>query len=169
MMEIVIKFKAYIFTLLLSLFSNLALAETYVIPLSELDFSDFLPITGSCIMDLDGNITDRLGSQMCISSDDGKIAHYRIIATPSINVNIQVNTRTPQGGDGLTFTPIGKLTSDVDDIDIVPGQVHIVNSGTLGVIDVRFGGQIILSNNFFGSDMIHQIEMEAGFVWENTP
>jgi hypothetical protein len=163
------KFNAYILPLLFGLFSNLAIAATYVIPMSELDFSDFLPITGSCIMDLDGNVTDMPGSQMCIGSDEGKIAQYRIIARSNINVNIQVNTRTPLGGDGLTFTPIGKLTSDADDIDIVPGQVHIVNSGTLGIIDVRFGGQIILSNNFFGSDMIHQIEMEAVLVWEDTP
>jgi hypothetical protein len=163
------KFRSFILALLLGLFANLAIAATYVIPFSELDFSDFLPITGSCTMDLDGLVTDGPGSQMCIGSDEGKVAHYVIIATPSINVNIQVNTRTPQGGDGLTFTPIGKLTSDVDDIDIVPGQVHIVNSGTLGRIDVRFGGQIILSNNFFGSDLMHQIKMEAGIVWEDTP
>ncbi|MFT7430538.1 MAG: hypothetical protein ACI971_000990 [Colwellia sp.] len=163
------KCNAYILPLLLGLYSNLAIAATYVIPMSELDFSDFLPITGSCTMDLDGLVTDGPGSQMCISSDDGKIAHYRIIATPGINVNIQVNTRVPSGVDGLTFTPIGKLISDVDDIDIVPGQVHIVNSGTLGRIDVRFGGQIILSNNFFGSSMMYQIEMEAGIVWEDTP
>jgi hypothetical protein len=163
------KFRSFILALLLGLFSNLVIAATYVIPMSELDFSDLLPITGSCEMDLDGLVTDMPGSQMCISSDDGKIAHYRIIATPGINVNIQVNTRLPSGGDGLTFTPIGKLTSDVDDIDIVPGQVHIVNSGTLGRIDVRFGGQIILSNNFFGSGMMYQIEMEAGITWEDTP
>jgi hypothetical protein len=163
------KFSSFISALLFGLFTNVASAATYLIPLSELDFSDFLPITGSCTMDLAGIVTDESGSQMCISSDNGKIAHYRIIATPSINVNIQVNTRTPQGGDGLTFTPIGKLTSDVADIDIVPGQVHIVNSGTLGVIDIRFGGQIILSNNVFGSDMMYQIEMEAGIVWEDTP
>ena len=163
------KFNAYILPLLFGLFSNLAIAATYVIPMSELDFSDFLPITGSCTMDIDGLVTDMPGSQMCISSDDGNIAHYRIIATPGINVNIQVNTRLPAGGDGLTFTPIGKLTSDVDDITIVPGQVHIVNSGTLGRIDIKFGGQIILSNTFFSADMSYHIEMETGIIWEDTP
>jgi hypothetical protein len=163
------KFRSFILALLLGLFSNLVIAATYVIRLSELDFSDFLPITGSCEMDLDGLVTDMPGSQMCISSDDGKIAHYRIIATPGKNVNIQVNSRLPAGGDGLTFTPIGKLTSDVDDIDIVPGQVHIVNSGTLGRIDVMFGGQIILSSTFYASDMSYLIKMEAGIVWEDTP
>jgi len=165
----VTKINAYIFSVLLSLFSNLAIAETYVIPLTELDFSDFLPIPGSCEMDLDGLVTDLPGSQMCIGSDNGKIAHYRIIATPGINVNIQVNTRLPSDGDGLTFTPVGKLTSDVDDINIVPGQVHIVNSGTLGRIDIKFGGQIILSSNYFSANMSHQIEMEAGIIWEDTP
>lgn len=163
------KFSSFILAVLFGLFANLAEAETYVIPMSELDFSDFLPITGSCTMDLNGNVEDMPGSQMCIASDVGKIAQYRIIARSNINVNIQVNTRTPQDGDGLTFTPIGKLTSDVADIDIVPGQVHIVNSGTSGIIDIKFGGQIILSNNFFGSDMIHQVEMEAVLVWEDTP
>ncbi|AGH45412.1 hypothetical protein [Paraglaciecola psychrophila] len=163
------RFNAYILALLFGLLLNQAIAATYIIPMSELDFSDFLPIRGNCEMDLDGLVTDKLGSQMCISSDDGKIAHYRIIATPGKNVNIQVNSRLPAGSDGLTFTPIGKLISDVDDIDIVPGQVHIVNSGTLGRIDVMFGGEIILSSTFYGSDMSYQIEMEAGIIWEDTP
>jgi hypothetical protein len=163
------KFNAYIITLLFGLLSNLAVAATYVIPMSELDFSDLLPITGSCEMDLAGVVTDMSGSQMCIGSDDGKIAHYRIIATPGINVNIQINTRLPKNGDGLTFTPIGKLTSDLDNIDIIPGQVHVVNSGTLGRIDIQFGGQIILSNTYFGPNMLYQIDMEATIVWEDTP
>jgi hypothetical protein len=106
---------------------------------------------------------------MCICSDNGKIAHYRVIATPGIDVNIQVKMRQPVNSDGLTFSPIGKLTSDVDDIDIIPGNVHIVNSGTLGRIDIKFGGQIILSSTFFGSDMSYQIDMEAGIIWEDTP
>ncbi|WP_339721731.1 hypothetical protein [uncultured Paraglaciecola sp.] len=163
------KFNLYILTFVLGLFSKLSFAETYVIPMSELDFSEFLPITGSCEMDLDGQVTDLSGSQMCISNEEGKIAHYRIIAIPGTNVNIQVNSRLPSNGDGLFFTPAGKLTSDVDDIDIVPGQVHVVNSGTMGRIDIKFGGQIILSNTYFNPDMSHQIEMEAGIVWEDTP
>jgi hypothetical protein len=163
------KFNTFILTLLFGFFSKLTIAATYIIPMSELDFSDFLPTTGNCTMDLNGLVTDMPGSQMCISSDAGKIAHYRIIATPGINVNIQVNTRLPVGGDGLTFTPVGKLTSDVDDIDIVPGQIHIVNSGTLGRIDIKFGGQIIISNTSFGSDMSYKIDMEAGITWEDTP
>ena len=163
------KINTSILTLLLGVFSNLAIAATYVIPMSELDFSDFLPITGSCKMDLDGLVTDMPGSQMCISSDNGKIAHYRIIATPGKNINIQVNIRLPEGGDGLTFTPVGKLTSDVDDFDIIPGQVHIVNSGTLGRIDIKFGGQIILSSTFFNADMSYHIEMDTGVIWEDTP
>lgn len=163
------KFNAYIIPLLFGLFSNLAIAATYIIPMTELDFSDLLPITGSCEMDLAGVVTDMPGSQMCIGSDNASIAHYRIMATPGINVNIQVNTRLPVSGDGLTFTPVGKLTSDVDDIDIVPGQVHVVNSGTLGRIDIKYGGQIILSNTFFNPDMSYQIEMEAELTWEDTP
>lgn len=163
------KFNALILTIILSLFSKLSIAETYIIPMSELDFSDILPITGNCEMDLDGVVTDMPGSQMCISSENGKIAHYRVIAIPDINVNIQVNTRQPQGGDGLTFTPVGKLTSDVDDIDIIPDQVHLVNTGTLGRIDIKFGGQIIISNTFFGPDMSHEIEMEAVIVWQDAP
>lgn len=162
-------FRLLIISFLFTLFSKLALSATYIIPLSELDFSEFLPIPGNCVMDLNGQVTDMPGSQMCISSENGSIAHYRIIAIPGINVNIQVNSRTPTAGDGLTFTPIGKLTSDVDDIDIVPGQVHIVNSGTLGRIDIKFGGQIILSNTFFGANLSHQIDMETGIVWEDTP
>jgi hypothetical protein len=59
------KFNAYILSLLFCLFSNQAIAATYVISMSELDFSDFLPITGSCEMDLDGLVTDMPGSQMC--------------------------------------------------------------------------------------------------------
>lgn len=159
----------FLITLLLALFSKFSVSATYVITMSELDFSEFLPISGSCVMNLDGQVTDTPGSQMCISSDNNTIAHYRIVAIPGINVNIQVNSKTPTGGDGLTFTPIGKLTSDVDDIDIVPGQVHIVNSGTLGRIDIKFGGQIILSNSYFSPNMSHQIDMEAGIVWEDTP
>lgn len=159
----------YIFLAVFGLFSNLANAATYIIPMSELDFASLLPTTGSCSMDLNGVVTDMPGSQMCISSKGGKIAHYRLIATPGINVNIQVNRRLPIGGDGLTFTPVGKLTSDVDDIDIIPGQIHVVNSGTLGTIDIKFGGQIILSNAFYGPDMSYQIDIEAGIVWEDTP
>lgn len=161
--------KYFFSTLLFTVFSTFAQSATYIIPMSELDYSDILPIPGSCTMDLNGQVTDMPGSQMCISSENASIAHYRIIAIPGINVNIQVNSKNPTGGDGLTFTPVGKLTSDVDDIDIVPGQVHIVNSGTLGRIDIKFGGQIILSNSYFGANTSHQIDMEAGIVWEDTP
>ena len=163
------KFSTYILTLLLGLFSNLVIAATYMFPLSALDFSDFLPVTGSCEMDLTGVVTDLPGSNMCISSNNGKIANYQINAAPNINVNIQINTRQPAGGDGLTFTPIGKLISDAVNIDIIPGQVHIVNTGTLGRINIKFGGQIIISNTFFNPDMSYQIDMEALIVWEDTP
>jgi hypothetical protein len=164
------KFNAYILTLLFSLFSSLAICAPYSIVMSELDFSDFLPITGSCEMDIAGLVTDLPGSQMCISSEDGKIVHYRIIATPGINVNIQVNTRLPSGGDGLTFTPVGKITSDISNITIVPGQNHVASSGALGKIDIKFGGQIIISNALtFSPDQSHKIEMEAAITWSVAP
>jgi len=166
--EMAIKFKAYIVTLLFCLCSNLAIAAPFVVIMSELDFSDFLPITGSCEMDIAGIVTDLPGSQMCISSSDGSIAHYRLIAPINTNFNIQVNTRLPENSDGLTFTPVGKLTSDVDDININPGQVHVVNSGLLGRIDIKFGGQIIISNEF-SPDMPHEIEMEGAIIWSQVP
>lgn len=164
------KFNAYILTLLFGLFSNLAMAAPYVIMMSELDFSDFLPIAGSCQMDAaTALVTDQPGSQMCISSSsETSIAHYRIIAVPNTNVSIQVNTRLPEKNDGLTFTPVGKLTSDVDDIVIVPGQAHIVNSGLAGKIDIKFGGQIIISNAFYPGT-IHEIKMKDIITWSAVP
>lgn len=164
------KFNVYIISLIYVMFSNLVMAATYSINISELDFSDFLPITGSCEMDIAGLVTDLYGSQMCIGSKTGKIAHYRIIAPKNTNISIQVNTRLPENNDGITFTPAGKITSDVDDIDIVPGQEHFANSGLVGRIDIKFGGQIILSNAFaFNPDQSHEIEMEATIIWSEVP
>ncbi len=165
-----IKFNVYLLTLLFCLFSNMAMAvpAPYVAIMSELDFSKFLPITGSCEMDITGIVTDLPGSQMCISSSDGSIAHYRLVAPINTDFSIQVNTRLPENSDGLTFTPVGKITSDVDDINIIPGQVYVVNSGLLGRIDIKFGGQIIISNAF-GPDMSHEIEMEAAITWSQVP
>jgi hypothetical protein len=162
------KVNPYLLALLLGLFSNLVMAAPYVINITELDFSDFLPISGSCEMDIDGLVTDLPGSQMCIGSNNASIAHYRLIAPKSTNYSIQVNTRPPENGDGVTFTPVGKITSDVDDIVIVPGQAHIVNSGLVGRIDIKFGGQIILSSAF-NPDMSHEIEMEAAIIWSAVP
>jgi len=166
--KMTIKFKACIVTLLFCLFSNLVNAAPYIINMSELDFSDFLPITGSCEMDIDGIVTDLPGSQMCLSSSDGSIAHYRLIAPKNTSFNIKINIRLPENNDGVTFTPVGKLTSDVDDIVIIPGQQHIVNSGLLGKIDIKFGGQLILSNAF-NPDTSHEIEMEAAIIWSQVP
>jgi len=162
------KFKIYLLVVMISLIPKVILAAPYVIPVTELDFTDFLPITGSCEMDIAGVVTDLPGSQMCIGSDSATIAHYRIIALPNTNFSIQVKTRNPENGDGLTFSPIGKITSDIDDITIVPGQAHIANSGTLGKIDIKFGGQIIISNAFNAS-MSHKIEMEAAITWSEVP
>lgn len=162
------KVNAYILTLLFGLFSNLAMAAPYTIKMSELNFSDFLPIAGSCEMDIDGLVTDLPGSQMCIGSNDASIAHYRLIAPKNTNFSIQVNTRLPENSDGVTFTPVGKITSDVDDINIIPGQPHIANSGLLGRIDIKFGGQLILSSAF-NPDMFYEIEMEAAIIWSAAP
>jgi hypothetical protein len=166
----VIKCSTFILALLFCFYSKLLIAAPHMVIMSELDFSLFLPITGSCEIDVETGIVSSLpGSQMCISSGEGSIAHYRLMAFPNTNYSIQVNTRLPEGGDGLTFTPVGKLTSDVDDIVIVPGQVHIVNSGALSRIDIKFGGQIILSNTSFSPDLTHEIEMEAAIVWSAVP
>jgi len=165
---LVMKFNKYILILILGLFSNMAFSAPYVIMMSELDFSDFLPIAGSCEMDLTGLVTDLPSSQMCISSNDGSIAHYRLIAPKNTSFNIQVNTRLPENSDGLTFTPVGKINSDVDDIVIIPGQSHVVNSGLLGRIDIKFGGQLILSNEY-SPDSSHEIEMEGAIIWSQVP
>jgi hypothetical protein len=164
------KFKTYILTLQFSLFSSLAICAPYSIIMSELDFSDFLPTTGSCEMDIAGLVTDLPGSQMCIGNNTGSIAHYLIIALPNTSFNIQVNTRLPENGDGLTFTPVGKITSDISDITIVPGQNHVASSGALGRVDIKFGGQIIISNALtFSPDQSHGIEMEAAITWSIAP
>jgi hypothetical protein len=139
-----------------------------MVNLSELDFSNFLPISGSCQMDINGQVTDLPGSQMCISSDSASIAHYRIIAAPNINISIQVNSRNPVSGDGVTFSPIGQITSDVQDITIIPGTAHITNTGTLGRIEIRFGGQIVVSRDYAPNGN-YEIEMEDGLTWLEVP
>lgn len=170
-MKMTTKINAYLFTLLLGLFSKMTMAEPFMVEVSQIHFSKFLPTSGNCEMDVaTASITDLLGSQMCIISGEGQIAHYRIIAPINTSFNIQVNSRAPENGDSLTFTPVGKITSDVDDITIVPGQIHLASSGGLGRIDIKFGGQIILSNaTFFAPDMTHQIEMEAAITWVEVP
>jgi hypothetical protein len=162
------KFNAYILSLLFGLFSNIAMAESYTIKLSELGFTDFLPITGSCEMDLNGLITDFPGSQLCIASERGSIAHYRLIGSPNTNFSIQVNGRVPVDYNQLTFTPVGKITSDVSDIDIIPGQAHTANSGSLGRIDIKFGGQIILSTAF-NPNVDYEIQLENVIIWSEIP
>lgn len=163
------KVNVYIFILLLSFFSKAALSEPYVIEVSKLDFSKFLPIQGSCEMDVaTALVTDLFGSQMCIASGEGSIAHYRIIAPRNTNFNIKVSARLPQNGDGLTFTPVGKITSDINDIIIVAGQTHVASTGELGRIDIKFGGQIILSTAF-SPNTSHEIEMEAAITWSEVP
>jgi len=99
---------------------------------------------------------------------EGTIAHYRLIAPRNTSFNIKVNSRPPENGDGLTFTPVGKITSDLNDITIVPGQTHVASSGELGRIDIKFGGQIIISNEF-SPDMSHVIEMEGAITWSQIP
>ncbi|ABG39828.1 hypothetical protein Patl_1302 [Paraglaciecola sp. T6c] len=169
-MKIATRYQLFILLLLFGLVSKQVLAAPYVITMSELDFSDFLPITGNCEMDLTGDVTDLPGSQMCISPESGTVAHYRIIAPKNTNFNIRINSRPAENSDGLTFTPVGKITSEVDDIDIVPGQTHVANSGLLGRIDIQFGGQVILSNAFaFRADQFHEIEMEALLTWSEVP
>ena len=75
------KFKVYILILLLGLFPNLASAKPYIVEVSQLDFTKFLPTRGRCEMDVDSAlVTDLPGSQMCISSVEGSIASYRIVA-----------------------------------------------------------------------------------------
>jgi|GEM_PF-3527371 len=163
------KFNHYIFILIAGLFSPVALADPYMVVVSELDFSQFLPTTGSCEMNVaSGEVTDLLGSQMCISSTKGSIAHYRIIAPTNTNIEIQVNTRHPVNGDGFTFTPVGKITSDIDDVTIIPGQKHVVSSGNLGRVVIKFGGQIIISNQF-SPNTTHLIEMEGAIKWAVVP
>jgi hypothetical protein len=163
------KFNIYIVTMLISLFSKLALGAPYILEVSKLDFSKFLPTTGRCEMDVaTAFVTDQLGSQMCISSGEGTIAHYRLIAPRNTSFNIQVNARSPINGDGLTFTPVGKITSDIDDIVIVPGQIHVASTGALGQIHIKFGGQIIISNAF-SPNMSHEIDMEATITWSAVP
>jgi hypothetical protein len=162
------KINIYILVLFLGLLSKIALAAPYVIEMSRLGFSEILPITGNCGMNIEGIVTDLPGSQMCISSEDGTIAHYRIIAVPDTNFNIQVKSRTPVNSDGITFTPVGKIISDVDDIDIIPGQAHVANSGSLGRVDIKFGGQIILSRQY-GPSGNYEIEMEALIIWSEQP
>jgi hypothetical protein len=170
-MKMTTKFNAYLFTLLLGLFSKMTMAEPYMVEVSQLHFSKFLPTSGSCEMDVaTALITDLLGSQMCIISGEGEIAYYRIIAPRNTSFNVQVNSRAPENGDSFTFTPVGKITSDVDDITIVPDQNHLASTGELGRIDIKFGGQIILSNaTFFAPEMTHQIEMEAVIIWSEVP
>lgn len=162
------KLNTYIVALLLSLLSNLSIAASYTIKMSELDFSEVLPITGSCEMDIVGEVTDLPGSQMCISSSSASVAQYRIIAAINTNFTVQVNSRLPQNGDGITFTPIGKITSDVDDIDIIPGQAHLVSSGLAGRVDITFGGQIIISREYT-PNTFHEIDMEDLITWLEVP
>ncbi|MDU0354644.1 hypothetical protein RS130_12605 [Paraglaciecola aquimarina] len=170
-MKMTKKFNPYLFTLLLVLYSKVTMADPYMIEISQLHFSKFLPTSGSCEMNVEtALVTDLLSSQMCIISGEGEVAHYRIIAPSNTIFNIQVNSRAPENGDSLTFTPVGKITSDVDDITIIPSQNHIASSGNLGRINIKFGGQIIISNaTFFTPDMTHQIEMEAAITWSEAP
>jgi hypothetical protein len=146
----------------------MAIAGTIGIVISELDYTDLLPITGSCEMDIDGDITPLFGSQMCISSGDGSINHYRIVAIRNTNFNIMVNQRLPENGDGFTFTPIGKITSDINDFTIVPGQNFVASTGELGIIDIKFGGQIIISNAF-SPNSPHEVVIPEMIVWQELP
>ena len=164
------KYKTLLFFQLCWLWSTNLMAASFSVMMSELNFAEILPITGTCVMDLNGVVTDDLGSQMCISSKNATIAHYRIIAPANTDISIKVNTRNPENGDGLTFTPLGKITSDVDDIDIVAGQTYIVSSGLLGRIDIKFGGQIIISNPYaFAANTAFRIDMEKTIEWSEVP
>ena len=161
--------KKLLFTLVLLMVAKFAISAPYVVVMEELDFGDFLPISGSCTMDYaTSNVTGLLGTQMCISSINTQAAHYRMFATPGTNVQIKVARRNPQNGDGLTFIPIGQLTSDVDDITIVPDQNHTVNAGTSGVIEIKFGGTINLAVEFTPNSS-YEIEIDAGLSFEEVP
>lgn len=151
------------------LISHRVMAAPFLVTVSQLDFGQTLPIAGSCEMDyLTGAITPLSGSQMCLPTTEGTIAHYRIISAPNTDINITVYRRYSENLDGVTFIPIGKLTSDVDDFDIVTGQLFTVNSGSSGVIDIKYGGQFTLANEFTPNNQ-HTVLIDPGLVWEEAP
>lgn len=114
-----------------------------------------------------GNLSPMGGSQLCIGNQVGTRAYYRLFGTPNKNYIIRVNTRTPQG-DGLTFEPIGKIESHLTDIDIVSNFSHTVPSGPSGIINIYYGGNLILAQDFTPNTQ-HTIELTGGISWIELP
>lgn len=146
-----------------------AISAPFLIELNTVDFNEILPISGSCDLDYDTGVISPVGSsQMCLPSPTGTPAHYRIVAAPNLNFNVRVNTRFNSIGDGMSFVPAGKITSDINDITISPGATHVVNSGTSGVINIKFGGRLTL-NTAFAANSQFEILNDPGLVWSEVP
>ncbi|NVK23972.1 MAG: hypothetical protein HWE10_03505 [Gammaproteobacteria bacterium] len=153
----------------LSLFLSFStFAEPFIVELSTLDFKELLPISGTCQMDYEtGALSPMAGSQLCIGGQTGTVAYYRLFGAKNKDYIIRVNERVPEG-DSLRFEPIGKITSDAVDIDIVPGANHTVDSGASGIINIVFGGNLILSSPF-AANGVYSIDMTGGITWQEVP
>ena len=165
-MKLISSFYKFIFASFVALSVH---ATPILVEIERLDFDHVVPLTGDCEMHYDtGVITDRVGSRMCQNDPVGTPGHYRLLVGQNQNFDIRVSTRLPENNDGITYTPVGKLTSDVEEVDIVADSFVTVNSGALGQIDIKFGGRLTVTNMLSGS-LTYTLDDAVKISYEATP
>lgn len=154
----------------ITLFSNVSLAlDPYFVTVEELDFKTMLPIVGSCEMDdTTAVVSDLPGSKICSENKVGTRGHFRIFSDPFTEFYVRVFQKNPEGGDGLTFVPEGTISSPTQTISFSANTTYLISSGNTGIINIIFGGQLYLSNEY-PAGMTHSVEVTSGIEWYLKP
>jgi hypothetical protein len=154
---------------LLCLISTVALSAPVLFTLKNLNFRSIFPITGACEIDqTSGQVSDLPGSRLCNLNLIGQTGEYQIVATPNKILDIKFLHRLPVNSDGLTFIPSGTITSDVETVTIIANNMHQIDTGTSGIVDVVLAGQLYMSKEFIGG-ITYNIVVTDGIEFSERP
>jgi hypothetical protein len=147
---------------LLYFISTATLSEPDFFTLQSNNFRSLLPITGSCEIDeVTEQIFDISGSRICSQNLIGNIGEFEIHATPNKTIDIKILQRTPVDNDGITFTPKGKLISDVQTVNILPSYLHQINSGASGIVEIKLAGQLYITKSLVAGASYNLIMLDG--------
>ena len=123
--------------------SNAITPQLYTI--DTLDFGKLTPRLGTCEINyLTGTVTN-IVNDICQSTKTSR-GFYRIVGPKNTNMQVTVFTHS-NDGNGIMFTPNGKIKSSELEVNITPGVMATLNSGPSGWVDVIIGGRLDLLLN----------------------
>ncbi|NRA70805.1 MAG: hypothetical protein HRU24_07260 [Gammaproteobacteria bacterium] len=136
---------ALVLITLLSLTGNSYAITPQLYTIDAIDFGKLTPRFGTCeISYLTGTITN-IVNDICQSTKTSR-GFYRIVGPKNTNMQVTVFTHS-NNGNGIVFTPNGKIKSSELEVNITPGVMATLNSGPSGWVDVIIGGRLDLLLN----------------------